>query len=186
MFFPHYHSYSKLRVLSCSCRGVHAHVSPRTSCVYKLAVNIHSLSWDCRCAALVGCSVGRGQDLRVRHRHRERNYHRYLVESASVTPEIWSHDRPPAGPTAHLLTVPGMMGADLPLSGSRTSRFINGGGEWHPENQQQLPSRPKLCNRRYLNLWCQKLINPGGKRQASLKLEQISTAINHNLILQSS
>ncbi|TWW55161.1 hypothetical protein D4764_09G0002100 [Takifugu flavidus] len=30
---------------------------------------------------------------------------------------------------AHLLTVPGMMGADLPLSGSRTSRFINGGGE---------------------------------------------------------
>lgn len=143
--------------------GVHAHVSPRTCCLYKLAVNVHSLSWDCHCPALVGCSVGCGQDLRVHHRHRQRNYHRYLVESALVTPEIWSHDRPPAGPTAHLLTVPGMMGADLPLSGSRTSRFINGGGEWHPENQQQLPSWPKLCNRRYLKLWCQKWIKPGGK-----------------------
>lgn len=128
LFFP-LSLLSKITSALVLLSGVRAHVSPRTCCVYKLAVNIHSLSWDCYCAALVGCSVGCGQDLRVHHRHRQRNYHRYLVESALVTPEIWSHDRPPAGPTAHLLTVPGMMGADLPFSGSRTRRFINGGGE---------------------------------------------------------
>lgn len=91
---------------------------------------------------------------------------------ALITPEIWSHDRPPAGPTARLLTVPGMMGAGLPLSGSRTSRFINGGREWHPENQQQLPSRPQLCNRRYLNL--DDDILKHGKNNPRLQLEGCS------------
>lgn len=86
-FLLHCHSYPKnTRALSLSCSGLHAHVWPRTCCVLKLAVNIHSLSWDCHCAALVGCSVGRGQDLRVHHRHRQRNYHRYSVESAVSYP----------------------------------------------------------------------------------------------------
>lgn len=109
--------------------GVYTPSSTRTCCVFNLAFNIHSISWGYYCAGLVGCAASCCQDLRVHHRYRQRNYHRYLIESALVTTEIWSHDRPPAGPTAHLLTVPGMMGADLPLSGSRTSRFINGGGE---------------------------------------------------------
>lgn len=124
-FFFNYYYYQKLRVLSCSCRGVHV-FSPRTCCVYNY---IHNLSLGSHCAALVGCAVSCAPELCVHHRHRHLTNHRYLIESALVTPGTWSHDRPPAGPTAHMLTVPGMMGADLPLSGSRTSRFINGGGE---------------------------------------------------------
>lgn len=67
-------------------------------------------------------------------------------------PPHWSHSAPAdgTGGPRRKRRRRRMMGAGLTLSESRSSRFINGGGEWHSENQQQLPARPQLCNRRYL------------------------------------
>ncbi|KAF3838103.1 hypothetical protein F7725_009871 [Dissostichus mawsoni] len=66
----------------------------------------------CHCVA-VGCALRCGQDLPVHrhHHHDHHHHHRDLIVIVLITPEIWSHDSPPAGPTARLLTVPGMMGA---------------------------------------------------------------------------